>query len=54
MVTLRSDLLPACADIEVQVVPVVVLQLLHVELHPGHLVGVVVRGQEPAPIPMNR
>ncbi len=54
MVTVRSDLLPACADIEVQVVPVVVLKLLHVELHPGHLVGVIVRGQEPAPITTNK
>jgi hypothetical protein len=45
--SVHSDLFPARADIKVEIVPVVVLQFLHVELNPGHLIRVVVWGQEP-------
>ena len=31
----------------IQIVPAVILQFLHVELHPAHLVGVVVRSHQP-------
>ena len=34
----------------VKVIPTVVLKLLHVELHPADLVGVIVRGHEPVAV----